>query len=52
MEDGRPFLDMAHIIANLNRMDAGIPDKVGWSAFSEDTVPQVMCLSVAWNGAL
>ena len=28
MEDGRPFLDMAHVIANLNRLDSGIPDKV------------------------
>ena len=28
MEDGRPFLDMAHVIACLNRLDAGIPDKV------------------------
>ena len=29
MEDGRPFLDMAHVIACLNRLDAGVPDKVG-----------------------
>ena len=29
MEDGRPFLDMAHVITSLNRLDAGIPDKVG-----------------------
>ena len=28
MEDGRPFLDMAHVIACLNRLDAGLPDKV------------------------
>ena len=28
MEDGRPFLDMAHVISCLNRLDAGIPDKV------------------------
>ena len=28
MEDGRPFLDMAHVIACLNRLDAGVPDKV------------------------
>jgi len=28
-EDGRPFLDMAHVIANLNRLDAGIPDLIG-----------------------
>ena len=30
MEDGRPFLDLAHVIACLNRLDAGIPDKVKW----------------------
>ena len=28
MEDGRPFLDLAHVLACLNRLDAGIPDKV------------------------
>ncbi len=28
LEDGRPFLDMAHVITNLNRLDAGIPDTV------------------------
>ena len=28
MEDGRPFLDMAHVMTSLNRLDAGIPDKV------------------------
>lgn len=28
MEDGRPFLDMSHVISCLNRLDAGIPDKV------------------------
>ena len=32
MEDGRPFLDMAHVIACLNRLDAGIPDKV-WAQY-------------------
>ncbi|XP_023349501.1 PAN2-PAN3 deadenylation complex subunit pan3 isoform X4 [Eurytemora carolleeae] len=26
-EDGRPFLDMSHVITNLNRLDAGIPDQ-------------------------
>ena len=33
MEDGRPFLDMAHVITSLNRLDAGIPDKVGSNLF-------------------
>ena len=32
MEDGRPFLDMAHVIACLNRLDAGVPDKVGYQS--------------------
>ena len=29
MEDSRPWLDMAHVVASLNRLDAGVPDKVG-----------------------
>jgi len=37
-EDGRPFLDMAHIIANLNRMDAGIPDALGLMSRDEQNV--------------
>ena len=28
MEDGRPWLDMAHVIACLNKLDAGCPDRV------------------------
>ena len=28
MEDGRPFLDMSHVIANLNKLDTGVPDQV------------------------
>merc|ERR1719367_834424 len=28
MEDGRPWLDMAHVVACLNRLDAGVPDKI------------------------
>jgi len=38
MEDGRPFLDMAHIITNLNRLDSGIPDKVCLMSRDEQNV--------------
>jgi len=38
MEDGRPFLDMAHVIANLNRLDSGIPDKVCLMSRDEQNV--------------
>eukprot|EP00092_Neocalanus_flemingeri_P018699 GFUD01020252.1.p1 GENE.GFUD01020252.1~~GFUD01020252.1.p1 ORF type:complete len:676 (-),score=192.43 GFUD01020252.1:658-2685(-) len=38
MEDGRPFLDMAHVITNLNRLDAGIPDKVCLMSRDEQNV--------------
>ena len=48
MEDGRPFLDMAHVIACLNRLDAGVPDKVR-SLLNDETlltvaVRFVLCL--------
>jgi len=38
MEDGRPFLDMAHVITSLNRLDAGIPDKVCLMSRDEQNV--------------
>lgn len=38
MEDGRPFLDMAHVIACLNRLDAGVPDKVCLMSRDEQNV--------------
>jgi PAB-dependent poly(A)-specific ribonuclease subunit 3 len=37
-EDGRPFLDMAHVIANLNRLDAGIPDMIGLMSRDEQNI--------------
>ena len=43
MEDGRPFLDMAHVITSLNRLDAGIPDKVGSN-------PQKFCYFYFFGG--
>lgn len=27
-EDGRPWIDMAHIVQCLNKLDAGVPEKV------------------------
>ena len=27
-EDGRPWVDMAHIVQCLNKLDAGVPEKV------------------------
>ena len=43
MEDGRPFLDMAHVITSLNRLDAGIPDKVGSNT-------RTFCYYYIWGG--
>jgi hypothetical protein len=28
MNDSRPWLDMAHVVSNLNKLDAGIADKI------------------------
>lgn len=28
MEDGRPWVDLAHVIQCLNKLDAGVPEKV------------------------
>ncbi|KAJ1500726.1 PAB-dependent poly(A)-specific ribonuclease subunit 3 [Coelomomyces lativittatus] len=27
-EEGRPSLDLGHVIASLNKLDAGVPDQV------------------------
>lgn len=27
-EDGRPWLDMAHVVQCLNKLDTGVPEKV------------------------
>lgn len=35
-EDGRPWLDMAHIVQCLNKLDAGAPEKVIISFFSNN----------------
>ena len=28
MDDNRPWLDMAHVISNLNKLDSGVADKI------------------------
>ena len=28
MDDNRPWLDMAHVVSNLNKLDAGVTDKI------------------------
>ena len=38
MEDGRPWLDMAHVIACLNRLDAGLNEKVCLMSRDEQNV--------------
>jgi PAB-dependent poly(A)-specific ribonuclease subunit 3 len=38
MEDGRPWLDMAHILACLNRLDAGLSERVCLMSRDEQNV--------------
>ena len=38
MEDGRPWLDMAHVISCLNKFDAGVSDKVCLMSRDEQNV--------------
>ena len=38
MEDGRPWLDMAHVIACLNKLDAGVSEKVCLMSRDEQNV--------------
>jgi hypothetical protein len=38
MEDSRPWLDMAHVVSCLNRLDAGVPDKVCLMSRDEQNV--------------
>jgi len=38
MEDGRPWLDMAHVIACLNKLDAGVGEKVCLMSRDEQNV--------------
>jgi len=38
MEDGRPWLDMAHVIACLNKLDAGSPDQLCLMSRDEQNV--------------
>ena len=38
MEDGRPWLDMAHVVACLNKLDSGVSDKVCLMSRDEQNV--------------
>merc|ERR1719367_989662 len=38
MEDGRPWLDMAHVISCLNKFDAGVQDKISLMSRDEQNV--------------
>ncbi len=38
MEDGRPWLDMAHVIACLNKLDSGLPERVCLMSRDEQNV--------------
>ena len=55
MEDARPWLDMAHVIGCLNKLDAGIPQKVCLMSRDEQNVLVVSyaelnkCLEQSFN---
>lgn len=38
MDDGRPWLDMAHVISNLNKLDAGVADRICLMSRDEQNV--------------
>jgi PAB-dependent poly(A)-specific ribonuclease subunit 3 len=38
MDDNRPWLDMAHIVSNLNKLDAGVSDKICLMSRDEQNV--------------
>jgi len=38
MEDGRPWLDMAHVLGCLNKLDAGSPDRLCLMSRDEQNV--------------
>ena len=48
-EDGRPFLDMSHVIHALNRLDAGSPDKVTLVSRDEQNVLVVSFTAVSYT---
>ena len=54
LEDGRPWLDMAHVISCLNKFDAGVPDKICLMSRDEQNVLVVayselkMCLEQSY----
>lgn len=38
MDDNRPWLDMAHVVSNLNKLDAGVSDKICLMSRDEQNV--------------
>ena len=38
MEDSRPWLDMAHVVSCLNRLDAGVPERICLMSRDEQNV--------------
>jgi len=38
MDDNRPWLDMAHVVSNLNKLDAGVRDKICLMSRDEQNV--------------
>ena len=38
MEDGRPWLDMAHVVSCLNKLDSGLNEKVCLMSRDEQNV--------------
>lgn len=38
LDDGRPWLDMAHIVQCLNKLDVGVPEKISLVSRDEQSV--------------
>lgn len=38
MEDGRPWVDLAHVIQCLNKLDAGVPEKICLTSRDEQSI--------------
>lgn len=38
MDDNRPWLDMAHVVSNLNKLDAGVAEKITLMSRDEQNV--------------
>jgi len=57
-EDGRPWIDMAHVIQCLNKLDAGVPEKVCLMSRDEQNILVVSyaeikhCFEASFNEVL